>query len=92
MGGFDSLSPVAPYRVVNVGGGNPVQLMECIEEIEKAIGRKAVRNYMGMQLGDVERSEASPRLLKALTGFRPATPISVGVQEFVKWYREYYRA
>jgi UDP-glucuronate 4-epimerase len=66
--------------------------MDFVGEIESAIGRKAVRNYLGMQLGDVERSEASPQLLEALTGFRPATPISVGVREFVKWYREYYRA
>jgi UDP-glucuronate 4-epimerase len=92
VGRFDSLSPVAPYRVVNIGGGNSVQLMDFVGEIESAIGRKAVRNYLGMQLGDVERSEASPQLLEALTGFRPATPISVGVGEFVKWYREYYRA
>jgi UDP-glucuronate 4-epimerase len=91
VGDFDSLSPVAPYRVVNIGGGHPVELMSFIEEVEKAIGRKSVRNYLGMQMGDVEKSEASPRLLEALTGYRPATPISVGVGEFVKWYREYYR-
>jgi len=91
VGSFDSLSPVAPYRVVNIGGGNAVQLMEFIAEIENAIGRKAVRNYLGMQLGDVQRSEAAPGLLEALTGFRPATPICKGVREFVKWYREYYR-
>jgi UDP-glucuronate 4-epimerase len=90
-GNFDSLSTVAPYRVVNIGGGNPVQLMSFIEEVEKAIGRKSIRNYLGMQIGDVEKSEASPQLLEALTGYRPATPISEGVGEFVKWYRDYYR-
>jgi UDP-glucuronate 4-epimerase len=59
--------------------------------VERAIGRKAVRNYLGMQIGDVERSEASTRLLEALIGFRPQTPIRVGVEAFVTWYREYYR-
>lgn len=91
VGTFDSLSPVAPYRIVNIGGGRPESLMDFIEEVEKAIGAKAVRNYMGMQIGDVERSEASPKLLEALIGFRPETSISTGVGEFVKWYREYYR-
>jgi UDP-glucuronate 4-epimerase len=91
VGDIDTLSPVAPYRVVNIGGGHPVSLMEFIEEIEGALGRKAKRNYLEMQLGDVERSEASPRLLEALTGFRPNTPVSIGVGEFVRWYRAYYR-
>lgn len=90
VGTIDSLSPVAPYRVVNIGGGRPTNLMKFIEAIEIELGRKATCNYLGMQLGDVERSEASPILLEALTGFRPATPISVGVRAFVRWYREYY--
>ena len=91
VGTVDSLSPVAPYRVVNIGGGRPVSLMKFIEAIEIELGGKATRNYLGMQLGDVERSEASPVLLEALTGFRPATPIPVGVKAFVQWYREYYK-
>ncbi len=88
----DSTSPVGPYRIVNIGGGKPVSLLAFIEEIEKALGRKAERNYMGMQTGDVVRTEASTEFLEALIGFRPATPVSVGVGEFVRWYREYYRA
>ena len=87
----DSTSAVGPYRVVNIGGGNPVTLLSFIEEIEHALGRKAERNYMGMQTGDVVRTEASTEFLEALIGFRPATPVSVGVGEFVRWYREYYR-
>lgn len=87
----DSTSAVGPYRIVNIGGGNPVSLLAFIEEIERALGRKAERNYMGMQTGDVVRTEASTELLEALIGFRPATPVSVGVAEFVRWYREYYR-
>lgn len=87
----DSTSPVGPYRIVNIGGGNPVSLLIFIEEIERALGCKSERNYMGMQTGDVVRTEASTEFLEALIGFRPATPVSVGVGEFVRWYREYYR-
>jgi UDP-glucuronate 4-epimerase len=87
----DSLSPVAPFRIVNIGSGNPVSLMSFIEEIEAAVGRPAKRNYMEMQPGDVPKTEASPALLIALTGYRPQTPVSVGVREFVRWYREYYK-
>jgi UDP-glucuronate 4-epimerase len=85
-----SLSPVAPCRVVNIGGGHPVSLLQFIEEIEEALGRKAERNFMEMQLGEVTRSEASTALLESLTGYRPSTPTSVGIGEFVRWYRQYY--
>jgi UDP-glucuronate 4-epimerase len=88
---IDSSSPVGPYRVVNIGGGHPVNLLRFIEEIERALGRKAERNYMGMQPGEVLRTEASTELLKALIGYLPETPIEVGVPKFVSWYREYYR-
>jgi UDP-glucuronate 4-epimerase len=87
----DSASPVAPYRIVNIGGGHPVSLMRFVEAIETALGRKAERNYMDMQPGDVLRTEASTELLEALIGFRPATPIEAGVEAFVHWYRDYYR-
>lgn len=86
----DSQSPVAPYRIVNIGGGHPVSLMRFVEAIEEALGRKAQRNYMDMQPGDVPRTEASTELLEALIGFRPTTPIETGVAEFVRWYRDYY--
>lgn len=88
----DTKSHSAPYRIVNVGGGQPTDLLEFIEEIERALGMKAQRNYLGLQPGDVLRTEASTELLEDLTGFRPTTPISVGIGHFVKWYREYYRA
>ena len=88
----DSSSPVGPYRVVNIGGGHPVSLLRFIEEIENTLGRKAERNYMDMQPGDVSRTEASTEYLKALIGYLPETPTAVGVAEFVRWYREYYRA
>ena len=87
----DSSSPVGPYRVVNIGGGHPVSLLTFIEEIERTLGQKAKRNYMDMQMGDVPRTEASTEFLEALIGYRPATPISAGIGEFVRWYRKYYR-
>jgi UDP-glucuronate 4-epimerase len=87
---FDSLSPVGPYRVVNVGGGNVVELSAFIEEIGKATGREIKQNMLGMQVGDVPMTFASPRLLNTLTGFTPKTPITQGVPEFVRWYRAYY--
>jgi UDP-glucuronate 4-epimerase len=86
----DSLSPVAPFRVLNIGGGQPVGLMEFIEVMEAALGMKASRNYLDMQPGDVPRTTASPALLEALIGAIPQTPVSVGVPAFVRWYLEYY--
>ena len=87
----DSSSPAAPYRIVNIGGRQPVKLLDFVEEIERAIGRKAIRSYMDMQPGDVVRTEASTDFLEALIGYRPATPLSVGIAEFVRWYRNYYQ-
>jgi len=87
----DTLSPVAPHRVVNIGGGAPTGLLEFIEEIENAAGKKAIRNYMPMQPGDVVTTFANADLLKKLTGYTPSTPVSVGVPEFVRWYRDYYK-
>ena len=86
----DSLSPVAPFRVVNIGAGRSTGLLDFVEAIEAAVGRPAVRNYLPMQPGDVVRTFASADLLEALTGFRPATPLSDGVAAFVQWYRSYY--
>jgi UDP-glucuronate 4-epimerase len=90
-GGVDSLSPAAPFRVVNIGGGHPTKLLTFIAEIEAALGRRAKRNYLDMQPGDVPKTEASTELLDALIGYRPHTPVAVGVREFVGWYRDYYR-
>lgn len=82
----DTLSSQAAFRVVNIGGGQPVGLMDFIEAIEAALGRKAKRNMLPMQKGDVPQTFASPALLKALTGFTPAVPVREGVQAFVDWY------
>jgi UDP-glucuronate 4-epimerase len=86
----ESLSPVAPWRVVNIGNSEPVQLTEFIEAVETAIGRKATRNLMPMQAGDVPATWADATLLRDLTGYKPQTPVTVGVARFVEWYRDYY--
>ena len=86
----DSLSPVAPFRVVNIGNSNSVRLTEFIEAIETATGRRAERNYMDMQPGDVPATWADASLLQSLTGYRPQTSVQDGVARFVEWYREYF--
>ena len=86
----DSLSPVAPFRVVNIGNAKPVQLLDFIAEIERACGREAIRNYMPMQPGEVLKTWADTSLLQALTGYLPSTGIETGVAAFVAWYRAHY--
>ena len=86
----DSLSPVAPYRVVNIGNSEKVRLLDFIEAIEQALGKEAIRNYMPMQTGDVPATWANADLLKRLTGYRPQTDYREGVARFVAWFREYY--
>jgi len=86
----DSLSPVAPFRVVNIGNSEKVQLLDFIDAIEEEVGTKAVRNYMEMQKGDVPATYANAELLKTLTGYRPATTVREGIKQFVAWYRDYY--
>ncbi|GCA49011.1 UDP-glucose 4-epimerase [Sinorhizobium sp. KGO-5] len=87
----DTLSRHAPFRVVNTGGGQPVELMTFVETVEKAVGRPAVRNMLPMQQGDVPRTFASPDLLEALTGFKPSVSVEEGVARFVEWYEQNYR-
>ncbi|MBP2151673.1 NAD-dependent epimerase/dehydratase family protein [Xanthobacter flavus] len=86
----DSLSRIAPWRVVNIGGGQPEGLLNFVEAIEKAIGKPAEKIMLPMQPGDMRETFADPRLLEALTNYRPSTPISVGIPAFVSWYREYF--
>lgn len=87
---FDSLSPVAPFRVVNIGKAKPDSLGDFIAEIEKALGKDAIKNMMDMQPGDVPATWSDTSLLTALTGFAPGTELSQGIPEFVTWYRQYY--
>ena len=86
----DSLSPAAPWRVVNIGNSDKVKLLDFVDAIEACLGRKAVRNYMDMQMGDVFATWADASLLKRLTGYQPQTDVKDGIAEFVGWYRNYY--
>ena len=86
----DSLSPVAPYRIVNIGNSDKVRLLDFVEAIEEELGQKAIRNYMSMQMGDVPATWANAELLKTLTGYKPQTDIKDGIREFVAWFRDYY--
>jgi UDP-glucuronate 4-epimerase len=86
----DSLSPVAPFRIVNIGNGEKVRLLDLVAAIEAALGRTAIRNDMPMQPGDVPATWADATLLETLTGFRPQTDVRTGIRAFVSWYRDYY--
>lgn len=86
----DSLSTAAPFRVVNIGNGTKVPLMDFITEIEKALGTTIQKNFMEMQKGDVHETWANNDLLTQLTGYTPQTNVSEGVRAFVAWYRDYY--
>ena len=86
----DNLSPVAPFRVVNIGNSDKVRLMDFIEAIEEELGKPAIRNMMPMQTGDVPATWADASLLKRLTGYQPETPFKEGVARFVRWYRDYH--
>lgn len=88
----DSLSPVAPFRVVNIGKAKPDSLGDFIAEIEAALGETATKNMMDMQQGDVPATWSDTSLLRALTGYAPDTELSQGIPEFVSWYRQYYDA
>ena len=87
----DSLSPVAPYRVVNIGNSTKIPLMDFVDEVEKSLGIKPVINFMEMQKGDVPATYANADLLQKLTGYTPQTDVAAGVKQFVNWYRDYYQ-
>lgn len=86
----DPSSSYAPYKIYNIGNNNPIQLSEFISEIENAIGRTAVKNYMDIQPGDVPATYADVDDLISDVGFKPSTPLSQGIQEFITWYKTYY--
>lgn len=85
----DSLSPVAPFRIVNIGNNDKVRLLDFVDAIEESLGIKAIRNYMPMQTGDVPATWADASLLERLTGYRPATDFRDGIANFVAWFRDY---
>jgi UDP-glucuronate 4-epimerase len=87
----DSLSPVAPFRIVNIGNADKVRLLDFVDAIEAEIGIPALRNYQPLQKGEVLATWADSSLLERLTGYRPNTPVREGIAHFVRWYRDYYR-
>lgn len=86
----DPATSRAPYRIYNIGNNSPVKLMYFVEVLEKAIGRKAIKEMLPMQPGDVPATYADVDALVQDVGFKPATPIEVGIERFVQWYREFY--
>jgi UDP-glucuronate 4-epimerase len=86
----DPATSAAPWRLYNIGNQQPVQLLRYIEVIEECLGRKAVKNFLPLQPGDVPETSADIADLVADVGYRPATPVEVGVRRFVDWFCEYY--
>ena len=87
---FNSSSSVAPYRVINIGNSNKINLLDFIEAIEENLGKKAIRNYLPMQQGDVPATWSDSSLLNSLTNYTPQTNFKKGIDQFIKWYHEYY--
>ena len=86
----DSLSSVAPFRILNIGNTKKVFLLDFIKQIEKVLGKKAIRNYMPLQKGDVKQTLSNTNLLKKLTGYNPKTSYKSGIKKFLNWYLNYY--
>ena len=86
----DSLSPVAPFRILNIGNTKKVYLLNFIKQIELILRKKAIRNYMPLQKGDVKQTLSNTKLLKQITGYNPKTNYKIGIKKFITWYKEYY--
>ena len=87
----DSLSPVAPFRILNIGNTKKVYLLNFINTLEKELGKKINRHYMPMQKGDVHSTLSDSSLLKRITGYNPKTNYKIGIKKFIKWYLGYYK-
>ena len=87
----DSLSPTAPFRILNIGNTKKVFLLDFINELEKQLGKKAIRNYMSMQKGDVKITVSNTSLLKKITKYNPKTHYKIGIKKFLEWYLSYYK-
>ncbi|WP_105102154.1 NAD-dependent epimerase [Microbulbifer pacificus] len=80
----------APYRIFNIGNGDPAQLSDYIDALEEALGKKAIREMLPMQPGDIPDTHADTHRLQQAIGYRPGTGVREGVLKFVEWYRDYY--
>jgi UDP-glucuronate 4-epimerase len=87
----DPATSRAPYRLYNIGNNQPVELLHLIATLENALGKTAIKNMLPMQPGDVPATYADVEALTHDVGFKPATPIELGVQKFVEWYRDFYK-
>ena len=88
---FDNISRVAPFRIINIGNSQLVNLNDFIKAIENTLGKKAIIKYVDMQMGDVKKTLSNTNVLGKITSFRPKTSYKKGIKEFIKWYREYYQ-
>ena len=86
----DSLSPVAPYRILNIGNTKKILLLDFIKSLEKELKVKAKKRYLPMQKGDVYSTLSNSHLLKKITGYNPKTSYKTGIKKFVNWYLDYY--
>lgn len=88
----DPASSSAPWRIYNIGNNDTVEISDFISTLENALGKKAIREMLPMQPGDVESTWADVKDLERVTNFKPHTPLQEGIEKYVKWYRAYYEA
>ena len=86
----DSLSPVAPFRILNIGNTKKIYLLDFVNTLEKELNKKVIKNYMPMQKGDVYSTLSNSSLLKRITGYNPKTNYRTGIKKFINWYLDYY--
>ena len=86
----DSLSPVAPFRILNIGNTKRVYLLDFINTLEKELNKKAIKNFLPMQKGDVASTLSDSKLLKKIANYKPKTSYKLGIKKFINWYRSYY--
>lgn len=87
----DPASSASPYKIYNIGNNQPTQLMRYIEIIEECVGKKAIKNFLPLQAGDVPATYANVQALLDDVGFKPTTPIETGIENFVRWYKDFYK-
>jgi len=87
----DSLSPVAPFRILNIGNTKKILLLDFINTLEKELKIKVKKNYLPMQKGDVHSTLSDSSLLKRITNYSPKTNYNIGIKKFVKWFMKYYK-
>tara|TARA_B100001741_G_C16542671_1_gene595129 strand:+ start:840 stop:1841 length:1002 start_codon:yes stop_codon:yes gene_type:complete len=86
----DSLSNIAPFRILNIGNTKKIYLMDFIKQIENELGKKARKNFMPLQKGDVKQTLSNTTLLKQITGYNPKTNYKLGIKKFLYWYLDHY--